>query len=406
MSIWEAAKVALESLRANKLRSFLTLLGIIIGITAIIAVISIINGLNLYIAEKVANLGSNVFVVQKFGIITSHDQWMDAVKRNKDLKLEDARAIQDRCRNCEAVGVEVHTYEDVKYGNQTVEEVGIGGITANILPLENYEVDLGRALSEFDVDHARYVAFMGADVGENLFPHTDPLGKQVRIGRTKFTIVGLGKKRGSVFGQSRDNYAKIPLSTFQKIYGSRRSVNITVKARSQQVMDEAEDEARVILRARHHLRYNAEDDFGIVSSQGINDLWKDLTEKIFVVAIFVVGISLVVGGIVIMNIMLVSVIERTREIGIRKAVGARQPDILRQFLIESVILCCAGGAIGIALAFLVSYGLSKATPLPSSFPLWAPPFAFAVCTLIGVFFGIHPARKAAHLDPIEALRAE
>jgi putative ABC transport system permease protein len=218
--------------------------------------------------------------------------------------------------------------------------------------------------------------------------------------------VGTAKQKGSVFGFSRDNYVKIPFTTLRKIFGSRRSVNISVKAAEGVDMEDAMDEARAVLRARHHLDYGDPDDFGFLTSEGINDLWHDLTQTIFLVAIFVVGISLVVGGIVIMNIMLVSVIERTREIGVRKAVGARQRDIVLQFLVESVTLSCVGGAIGVAGAYALSWAIRTFSPLPARFPLWAPLLAFGICATIGVFFGLQPARKAARLDPIEALRTE
>ena len=261
------------------------------------------------------------------------------------------------------------------------------------------------SLQDWDEEHSRFVAFIGADVAEKLFPGADPLGKNIQLGDHSYTDIGVAEKKGTVLGFSRDNFAKIPLSTFQKIYGSRRTVNISIRARQDQ-MQSAQDQARVAMRTLHHLGYHEEDDFGLISSEGVNELFDKLTATIFSVSLFVVGISLVVGGIVIMNIMLVSVVERTKEIGIRKAVGARQQDVVNQFMVESIVLCCAGGAGGIVFAWGISWLIASLTPLPSSFPLWAPLVALTLSTIIGVFFGIYPARRAGRLDPIEALRAE
>jgi putative ABC transport system permease protein len=260
-------------------------------------------------------------------------------------------------------------------------------------------------LSDFEEEHSRFVTVIGYDIADKLFPGLDPIGKTLQIEDHWFTIVAVGEKRGTVFGFSQDNYVKVPLSTFQKIYGGRRTVNISIRAREGE-MQNAQDQARMVLRSRHKLGYYENDDFGLITSEGVNELFDNLTRIIFSVSLFVVGVSLVVGGIVIMNIMLVSVVERTKEIGIRKAVGARQQDVVNQFLVESVVLCCAGGAGGVILAFGVSWLISSFTPLPSSFPVWAPVLAFGLSTVIGVFFGIYPARRAGRLDPIEALRAE
>ena len=281
----------------------------------------------------------------------------------------------------------------------------LGGSTPNILNIEPYDVEMGRAMQDWEDINSRFVTFVGWDIAEKLFPSVDPIGKTIRIDDHTYTIVGVAEKKGTVLGFSRDNFVKIPLSTFQKIYGSRRTVNISIRAREGE-MQQAQDQAKLVMRTRHKLDYKEEDDFGLITSEGVNELFNSLTGIIFSVSLFVVGISLVVGGIVIMNIMLVSVVERTREIGIRKAVGARQQDVVKQFLVESVVLCCAGGVGGVAVAYFISWMLARYTPLPSSFPAWAPLMAFALCTAIGVFFGIYPARRAGRLDPIEALRTE
>jgi len=402
----ESARLALESIWANRLRSFLTLLGVIIGIASIVATAAVIHGLNRYVSEKLSNLGKGVFVVQRFGIITNRQDFLDAARRNKRLLPADARVIAQRVPGAAVVGWEVHATSDLKRAAHEVQDTDVGGITPSVLEIEPYEVALGRVLMQHEEDRAAPVVFVGHDVAERLFPNTDPVGKQLRIGGTGLTVVGVAAKKGSFLGFSQDNYVKIPFSLHRKLFGSTRSINISVQSADAARMWETMDEVRAVLRARHHLRPAEPDDFGMLTSEGINDLWRNLTQTIFSVALFVVGISLVVGGIVIMNIMLVSVVERTREIGVRKAVGANQSDIVQQFLVESVLLSCLGGAIGVSIAYGASQLLATYTPLPAEFPPWAPPTAFGICTAIGIFFGIHPARRAARLDPIEALRSE
>jgi putative ABC transport system permease protein len=404
--IVESARLAIESIWVNRLRSFLTLLGVIIGIAAIVATAAVIHGLNRYVSEKLSNLGKGVFVVQRFGIITNRQDFLDAARRNKRLLPADARVIADRVPSAEVVAWEVHATSDLKRGEHEILDTDIGGITPSILDIEPYEVAEGRGLMQHEEDRAVPVVFLGHDVAERLFPNADPIGKDVRIGGVGLTVVGVAAKKGSFLGFSQDNYCKIPFSLHRKLFGSQRSINISIKSADASRMFDTMDEVRAVVRARHHLRPAESDDFGLLTAEGINDLWRNLTQTIFSVALFVVGISLVVGGIVIMNIMLVSVVERTREIGVRKAVGANQSDIVQQFLVEAVLLSCLGGAIGVAIAYGAARLLAAYTPLPAEFPPWAPPTAFVICTLIGVFFGIHPARRAARLDPIEALRSE
>ncbi|MFY9345942.1 MAG: ABC transporter permease [Planctomycetota bacterium] len=406
MNVVEATRLAVESIWANRLRSFLTLLGVIIGIAAIIATAAVIQGLNLYVSEKLSNLGTGVFTVQRFGLRTNRAEFLDAIRKNKRLWPADAKALAERCPSAAEVAWEVHGSADLKRGPHELRGTDIGGITPSILEIEPYDVAEGRILLQHEFDAAAPVAFIGHDVQERLFPGVDPIGKELRVRGQELRIVGVAAKKGSFLGFSQDNFVKIPGSLHRKLYGAHRSINISVQAADSARMVDAMDEVRAVLRARHHLRPGKPDDFDMVTAEGINDLWRNLTATIFSVALFVVGISLIVGGIVIMNIMLVSVVERTREIGVRKAVGARQRDIVQQFLIESVLLSCAGGAIGILIAAGASELLAANTPLPARFPAWAPPAAFLICSAIGVFFGIHPARRAARLDPIEALRTE
>ena len=406
MNFLEGIRIALGAIRANLLRSFLTLLGIIIGTSAIISVIAIINGLNLFVAETLSNFGPGVYVISKFGMITSHEDFLSALKRNRDLDYADARAIAENCPLAERVAVEVHSTQDLRRGGESLRDVDVGGIDPGIVDIEPYDVEQGRNLDENENARSANVCFIGQDVVTTLFGTIDPIGKRLRLKNQEFEVVGTAKKKGSVLGFSRDNFIKIPFNSFCKMFGGQRSVNISVKALPSVPQEESMDQARSVLRARHHLRYADEDDFGIVTADGVNNLWKSLTATIFLVATFVVGISLVVGGIVIMNIMLVSVIERTREIGVRKAIGARNKDIRLQFLIESVTLSCLGGGIGVTAAFVLSWLIRTYSPLPARFPLWAPLLAFGISVTIGVFFGLQPARKAAALNPIEALRSE
>ena len=407
MFLGESIKLALDTLRAHKLRSFLTLLGIIIAVTTLIAVVSVIEGMNRYIAERVANLGSNVFVVTRFGVITSAKEWAQAQKRRR-ITMEDYEGLRDNLKLAGSVGALAWWRADVKAGNQSLYEVSLCGVTPNMIHIGNEQVDFGRYISESDFEHRSNVAFVGRDVSDGLFPGVNPLGKMLAIQGQTFEVVGVAKRIGTVFGQSQDSFTLIPLSTFLKIYGSNRfiSVNIEVQALRPDLMADAQDEARLLMRARHHLRFDQKDDFGLVSSDTIYGLWERLTASIAAVAVGVTSIFLVVGGIVIMNIMLASVTERTHEIGIRKSLGARRKDILMQFLVESAALSTVGGVLGVLLAWIGTRIMSALTSIPSSLPWAAVTTAVLVSAAVGLFFGIYPASKAARLDPIAALRAE
>jgi putative ABC transport system permease protein len=402
----DGIRISAASLLENPLRSFLTLLGIAISVTAVILVVSVINGLDLYIADSIGDLGPDVFVVNKFGILKNHEEWLKAARRNKDLKMEDADAIRRQAVLASKVGVSRGSGASVKFGSKTVTDVSVAAVSAEIFDIQSVDIAEGRGFIAAEVDHAVPVCFLGYEVADKLFARLDPIDREVKIWGQSFQVVGVAKKRGSVFGSSQDNFVRIPITLYQKMRGTRGSISISVKAARPDLLADCMDDVRAIMRARHHLRYKEDDDFGFVTSAGVMEVWDNLTRMIFRVAVFVVGISLVVGGIVIMNIMLLTVVERTREIGIRKAVGARQRDIRVQFLVESVMLCAAGGLIGVAVGYLGAWAVRSYTPLPARFPLWAPLVAIAVTSAVGIFFGIHPARQAARLDPIEALRSQ
>lgn len=402
----DGIRIAVFSLLENPLRSFLTLLGIAIGVTAVIFVVSVIEGLNGYVAEALDDLGPDVMVIDKYGIIKGREGWLKARRRNKDIRVEDAEAIRRQARTVSAVSVARWSGTTIKHGASSIANVPTRGVSVEALEIEPFHVSAGRPFAPHEVEHAQRVCFLGYDVADQLFGSLDPLAKDVTLFSRKFHVIGVAEQKGSLFGHSQDNYILIPLTVYEKMFGTWGSVNISVKAVDPKRMEQTVDEVRGILRARRGLRLDEEDNFGIITSDGVMGFWHDLTKMIFRVAVFVVSVSLVVGGIVIMNIMLLTVVERTREIGVRKAVGARQRDIRFQFLIESLILCAVGGLTGVGFAWLSTWGVRNWTPLPAAFPLWAPALAVSVTSVVGIFFGLHPARKAAALDPIEALRSE
>jgi putative ABC transport system permease protein len=405
MNYFEAVSIALQSLRANRLRSLLTLLGIVIGVMTVIAVVSIISGLNDYVAGKIFNLGPDVLTISRTSpVISSFDDWIENQKR-KNLYLADMQAVQTVCGNCKALGASVNQRGRVKFGREYVDSQ-IQGYTADLAGILGTELSGGRLMTAYDVDHARNVCIIGSDIAETLFPYVDPIGKSLVIDDRTFEIIGIGTKQGSVLGQSRDNWALIPLTMHQKMYGARRSVTIYAKAIDEKHVAAAESEIRLMLRGRRHLSYNMKDDFALNTNENFLQIWANISRAFFAVTIGIASISLVVGGIVVMNIMLVSVTERTREIGIRKASGARRHDILIQFMIESATLALVGGIIGVLLGSSIAIVISSLSPLPASVKWWAVALGLGVSTSVGLFFGIYPATKAANLDPIVALRYE
>ena len=401
----ESVGIALGALRANKLRSFLTLLGTIIGVTSVIFVVSIVQGLNGYVTDKLLQAGSNVFTLDQFGFITSQEEY-EARRNWPSITLEDADALHESVPHARMVVATASTADKVRFGDKVMKNVSIRGRGPGYDLIDDLAIDVGRHLNEIDDQRRRPVCVMGPEVAEELFPGLDPVGRIVRIGPDAFQVVGLTAAKGKMLGQSQDRFVVIPIRTYQKLKAERASISIDVKSVDQAALEQAVQEVRTVMRGRHHLRPGRLDNFGITTADTWLDFYHTLTNGIFVVTIGVAAISLIVGGIVIMNIMLVSVTERTREIGVRKALGARRRDILAQFLIESTTLSISGGVIGITLGVLLALLMGAVTPLPTAVSLPAVLAGIVMSTLIGVFFGSYPAFRAASLDPIDALRYE
>ena len=404
-SIWESIPLALSSLWSNKLRAFLTLLGVVIGVSTVIAVVSIIAGMNNYVIGTFAAWGSDNFSIQKMGIVTSREMFREKNKR-ADITIEQKEMVERLCKNCVNVGAQLVKNGRIKYERESVDDAYVVGLTKNVLWLSRLNVEYGRDFTDLDVNNRRSVCILGADIVENLFPNLDPLGKKVRLSGELFTVVGVVEKRGSFLGQSMDNFVLIPFSTYTKLYGNNQSVEIIIRAHGRETMFSTQDEVRTILRSAREVPINEEDDFDIITSDMLIDLYRSFTSAAFMVMIGISSIALIVGGIVIMNIMLVTVAERTREIGIRKAVGARKRDIMNQFLVESITVSGAGGLLGILLGMTIAKVVAAVSPLPAAIELWSVLVGILISSIIGIFFGIYPAMRAARLDPIEALRAD
>ncbi len=402
----ETLKLAVDAIRAHKLRSFLTLLGVILAVTTLVSVMSVIAGLNFYVADKIANLGANTYLIHRFGIITSEDAFIKAQKRPL-ISMDEFTRLRDNMKTALRIAGEEDQNVDVRYENILLENSSVVGVTANYAEIENLNLAQGRFLTDADDLHHSPVAFVGSDVVKKFFPTVDPIGKTIRAGTHSYEIVGVAEEIGSVFGQSQDNFFLIPLSTYEKEWKTQREgLTLFVQARNQEIMETSQDEARMYLRAWRHLPDKAEDNFAIFGSASIMSLWQQITGNLFFMATALTSVFLVVGGIVIMNIMLASVTERTREIGLRRSLGARKSHIVLQFMTESALLSLIGGIIGLGLAYGV-VALAKAlTPIPMTTPLNAVVIALVLSTSVGLFFGIYPATRAAKLDPIEALRAE
>ncbi len=406
VALRETLAIAVDTLRAHKLRSFLTLLGVILAVATLVAVMSVLNGLNVYVAEKVANLGANAYVIDRVGVVTNFEEWNKARKR-PPLQMSDLEALQSEMKLVTNIAGVMQTFADVRHGNDLRENVTIIGTSPSYAEIRDVEVSTGRLLTETDEEHRVNVCIIGADVANQFFPSGDPIGRQIRAGAEQYEVVGVAAAKGTVLGQSLDDFIMMPLSTYRKGWlAPLDSVAMFVQAPTPDLMAASEDEARVLLRARRHVAYGADDNFGVVSPTSLQGIWNRITGNAFGIAIWVTSVFLVVGGIVIMNIMLASVTERTREIGLRKSLGARKMHILLQFLVESSLLAALGGSIGVLLALTLAAIVRSATSIPFSTPIFTIVIALSLSTIVGLFFGIYPAMRAARLDPIEALRAE
>ena len=405
MNLRESAGMALAALRANKLRSFLTLLGTIIGVMSVIAVLSFVEGLNRFVSEKLLASGSNVFYVDKYGFITSQEEF-EEVRDRPDITVDDADAIRAGTPHATLVIAQGNTQVVARYRNKEQKGVSLRGRSAGFELVDDYAIGAGRTYTDVDDQRRRMVCVIGPELAEDLFGNLDPVGRSIRLGIDTYEVIGVTVAKGKLLGQSQDRFAAIPMRTFVKTHLERGSIDISVKSVDQASMPLAQQEVRNVLRARRHLRPGQPDDFGITTSENVMQLYNTLTGGIYVVTIGVAAISLIVGGIVIMNIMLVSVTERTREIGIRKAMGAPRRAILTQFLVESTTLSVSGGLIGIIAGISLSLLAAAVSPLPAAVSIPSIIAGILMSGLIGIFFGSYPAWRAARLDPIEALRYE
>jgi putative ABC transport system permease protein len=406
VSLREPVLIALETLRSHKLRSFLTLLGVILSVSTLIVVTSLVEGTNKYVADKIANFGANAYLVQQYPLVTSQEMFVRLQRTNKKITWEDFEYLRNNMTLANAVGAELDRSGTVKYKTESIDQIGIRGVTANVGEIDVEEPAIGRYITDPDDDHRSNITMIGTDVAKRFFSGLDPLGRSIYVDGEAFEVVGVAKELGSAFGQSRDEFVYIPIQTYRKIYGGNDSIRIKVKALGPEVMTASEDEARLLMRARRHLGAKQDDNFGILEASALMDLYQSVTGGLASGSITVVFIFMIIGGIVIMNIMLASVTERTREIGVRKSVGATRRDVLLQFLVESGVMAAIGGVLGILVAAALAFAIGRLTPLPMSLPFRWVVIALLIATAIGVFFGVYPAYKASKLDPIEALRFE
>ena len=406
MQFSEAVKLALQSLWANKLRSVLTLIGVVMGVASVIMVITLTNTANNYMGTKLSGYGADVFTIARDGLIFGPDDYARFQKRKK-VKMEDYEAIREGCSDCREVGTSQSRTIKVAHNGKSTTDTEMRGYTDAMFSLSNTNVALGRALTEGDVDHGTHVAVVGYDVVDDVISDGDPLGQEVRIDGVPYIVVGVGERQGKTFGQSQDNWVAVPITAYQHTYGSNESLTVYARANGDsKIMERAEDQVRVIMRTRRHDAPGAPDSFEVQTNDTFLDIWKQISQLFVFIVLGLASISLVVGGIVIMNIMLVSVTERTREIGVRKALGARQKDVLLQFLIESALMALLGGVIGIILGVGVAQIITLIFDISVDVSIGSVLLGMFMATGTGIFFGVYPASKAAKLDPIVALRSE
>ncbi len=406
MNLREVIALAWGALRAHRLRSFLTQLGLVMGVATLITVMTLIQGANAYVKDKIANLGIDVFEVSKTPVVITNFEEFIRAQHNKDITVEDLEAIRERCRNCAAVGAQVTTPARVRYRNQEMADVSILGQTANMAYIGTRTVERGRYFTAFEEQQAAPVCLIGQGLVEILFGSTDPLDKTVRWGSQELRVLGTFERIGSILGQEQDNFLILPLPLFLKLRGQRTSLHLHLRAASDTAYQPAQDEVRVLLRARRHVPPGGKDDFYFGTPDSYLELWRSISSAFFLVFVMISSIAAVVGGIVIMNIMLVSVTERTKEIGVRRACGARQQDILHQFLAEALLSCFIGGVVGVLIGFGAASALKRLTSFPADVQVWVAVLGVVFASAIGLFFGIYPATRAARLDPVVALRSE
>jgi putative ABC transport system permease protein len=406
MEFLESVLVALDAIWTNKLRSLLTVLGNVVAVAAIVTVVSLIEGLNTYVTDAiVTNIGADSFTIERTGIIRSDDE-AEKARANPLITLDDAEAVRRFSPIVASVAAQASRTAAVTYGDRSLESVRVQGVTRDFSDFSVFDAERGRVPSPVEVDRSQPVALLGWEIADRLFTGTDPLDKTVRIAGVHFRVVGVSQKKGSSFGQSLDEFAVIPLGAFQKLFGARQSLALMVKPRDPLLITPAMEDAIVALRIERRLKPADDNNFGIFTSETIVGIYQQATQGLYAVLVGIVALSLVVGGIVIMNIMLMVVTERTREIGLRKALGARRRDIVWQILTESVTLSTFGGVVGTALGAVAALAISRFTPVPAAIQPWAVVLGVSITAAVGLSFGLYPAMRAASLDPIEALRRE
>ena len=404
--VLDSILIALQAIWANKLRSFMTVLGNIVAVTSIVTVVTLIQGMNGMVADAIVNdIGADNFTVQRTPPVFSEDE-AERNRSNPLITLDEAAAIRKFSPLIVSVAAQAGRNSTVSYRREEINNANIQGVTSSYSDFSTFSVERGRMMSAVEVERGQHVTILGYSLADRLFGDIDPIEKTVKIAGIGFRVVGVSEQKGSFFGNSQDNFAVVPLDAYQRLFGARQSLSLMVKPVSTDRMPDAMDDAMVALRVSRHLKPSAPNNFGVLTSDTILDLYRQVTSGIFAVLVGIVALSLVVGGIVIMNIMLMVVTERTREIGLRKALGAKRKDIMSQVLTESITLSTLGGVIGILLGSLAATLIAALTPLPARLEMWSVVLGVGITAAVGLFFGAYPASRAASLDPIEALRRE